>query len=36
MTSAGVKVKEKTKNQLLTLALPNQSNAVIYYITSAF
>lgn len=39
MTSAGVKVKEKTNKQtrkLLTLALPNQSNAVIYYITSAF
>ena len=40
MTSAGVKVKEKKTNKqtrkLLTLALPNQSNAVIYYITSAF
>lgn len=39
MTSAGVKVKEKktkTQENLLTLALPNQSNAVIYYITSAF
>lgn len=39
MTSAGVKVKEKktkTQEKLLTLALPNQSNAVIYYITSAF
>lgn len=33
-----LRLRKKTKNQenLLTLALPNQSNAVIYYITSAF
>lgn len=36
MTSAGVKEKTKNQENLLTLALPNQSNAVIYYITSAF
>lgn len=28
--------KTKTQENLLTFALPNQSNAVIYYITSAF